>query len=221
MRRFVFSSILCLGFCLLALGLVGPNAYGQCPTPAIPACPCPCPPWPSIENVCPPGDGHYYLERGENCGTCGYTYDQLAQVWRYTSKNCVSDCRCVLPAVYKGSGIITTACTKRVLTDREFLLELQVADGAPHTFRFYLPDFDPDTFKYTLELGGRTWNVSVLYQDPVGLQCAPSPSGFPHNLSSTLTTKSFGTFRHAHNDKEGNCKVHAFGDFQVMITLEP
>lgn len=226
MRHIIKCSVLCLGICFLVLGLGGPNAFGQCLPRILPACPCPCPQPPSCDNQCIPYDGHrYWLQDysalSGRCGTCEFYYDDAGgNVWRFTKVDCISDCNCVLPAVYKGDGAIITQCTKGRLSATEFDLTFQVASGNSQTLRFRLPSLTKATYDYSLLLGGRTWNVSVLYRQEFSPVCETTPPRFPHDLSSTITTNSSGTFQHTHNEANGNCMVHQFGDFQVMITLE-
>ncbi|MBL8854662.1 MAG: hypothetical protein JNK57_11900 [Planctomycetaceae bacterium] len=185
----------------------------------VPASPCPCPDSMVVDqqSITPHCQSYtHYLTTG-TCGTCGYSYDMGSQVWRYDEKNCSGGCECVLPAVARVGGKITTSCTKTVLAETEFRLQLEVAAREFHTFRFRLPNKDADSFSYQLAAKGKTWNVNVAYKQP-GIACAPTPLGFPHELSSTLTT-STNTYNHIHNEKNSNCVVHTFGDFQVMITL--
>ncbi len=228
MLRRNFCDRFCFWFGLLGAivlhGLLAPEAEaqllrGRLLKRCVPASPCPCPDSMVVNQQsttphCQPYT--HYLTNGA-CGTCAYSYDMGAQIWRYDEKNCKLGCECVLPAISRVEGEITTFCTKKTLGETEFKLQLEVATREYHTFRFQLPNANADSFSYQLAAKGKTWNVTVSYKQP-GIACAPTPHGFPHQLSSTLTT-STNTYRHTHNQTNSNCVIHSFGDFQVMITL--
>lgn len=208
-----------------------PEAYAQLPRLRIGhplALPGPCTSTQPVVNYCPgiePCGGPFLVTKSRcSCGDCSYYYDTLEQEWRYSANNCISGCKCVLPAVARigNNTKITACCSEAALNETEFFLSLEDGGVGPiNTFRFRLPDQDQDTFKYRLELNGKVWKVVVDYKQPGPFLCTATPIGFAHDLKSTLTTKAHGPFNHNHNANMGNCVVYPFGDFNVKVTLEP
>lgn len=226
LRGNISHGLVFLGVALLVIGTT-PAAEAQLLRERFrqrlaPPAACPCPDSAVVSRVaCDPCAKQtlYVTTSLSVCGTCSYHYDEQAHVWRYDAKTCIGGCECVLPAVTRVGGInIVTSCSKAALSETEFRLKLEVAEAEFHTLRFRLPNKDPNSFQYELTANGKKWQVFVGYKQP-GIACAPTPLGFPHDLSSTLTTSDNVSRRHQHNEMEFNCVAYDLGDFKVTITL--